>query len=148
MISRDNESMTTAQRVEEVPELAVEGFVHPVQAGLSRIDVRSVDVGLSQPSQDRPPNYRPLSLRRYRGAPYTLTSLASTSMNLPERMLPQHPLVDFKLAVVYAIDRLGRVCGAEGTVAVQVGQLRSSRPHRLRTLVSEESRPGVVSRAI
>jgi hypothetical protein len=63
-------------------------------------------------------------------------------------IVAQHPLADFKLAVVHALDGLGQIRGAEGTVAVQVGQSQSSRPRRLRILVSEESRPGVVSRAI
>jgi len=36
-----------------VPELAVERLVHSVQPGFSGIDIRSVDVGLRQPSQDR-----------------------------------------------------------------------------------------------
>ena len=36
-----------------VAELAVERFVGAVLPGLARIDVRSVDVGLRQPAQDR-----------------------------------------------------------------------------------------------
>ena len=53
-----------------VTELAVERFIHSIQPGFSRIDVRGVNVGLAQPLQIAlETNSGPLSDLKYFGAP-------------------------------------------------------------------------------
>ena len=70
-----------------VPELAVEGLVGAVLPGLAGIDERRVDVRLGEPAQDRPGDeLRAVAERRCFGVPWTLTSLARTSITRPERM--------------------------------------------------------------
>jgi hypothetical protein len=77
------------QRQVLVPELPVERFVGAVRQGSpGSMNAVSICAVCSQRRMARATNSGPLSDRRYRGAPWTLTSCVSTSMTRPERIPP------------------------------------------------------------